>query len=79
MLLLTHDYTQQQNNDKDCGVFCCVNAYTFIYNKDILLKKFGNLANQDVNCKEMLKVKVTEILKKSDVVNENKLEHMLEE
>ena len=56
-----------------------MNAYTFIYNKDILLKKFGNLANQDVNCKEMLKVKVTEILKKSDVVNENKLEHMLEE
>ena len=56
-----------------------MNTYTFIYNKDILLKKFGNLANQDANCKEMLKVKVTEILKKSDVVNENKLEHMLEE
>ena len=77
--LLIHDYTQQQNNDKDCGVFCCINAYCLIYNKDILLKNSLTLAATLWVARRCLEVQVTESFKKSDVVDENKIEDVLEE
>ena len=77
--LLIYDYTQQQNNDKDCGVFCCINAYCFIFNKDILLKDSETLAARMWIAKKCLEVQVTESFRKSDGLDENKLEHVLEE
>ena len=69
--LLIHDYTQQQNNDKDCGVLCCINAYCFIFNKD-----WETLAARLWIAKRCLEVQVTESLKKSDVLDEKKLEYV---
>ena len=62
--LLIHDYTQQQNNDKDCGVLCCINAYCFIYSKDILLKDSETLAARLWIARRCLKVQVAEGFKK---------------
>ena len=76
--LLIHDYTQQQNNDKDCGVFCFINAYCFIFNKDILLKDSETLAARMWIAKKCLELQVTESFKKSDGLDGNKLEHVLE-
>ena len=77
--LLIHDYTQQQNNDKDCGVFCCINAYCFIYNKDILLKDSEALPASLWIERRCLEVEVAESFKTTDVLDENKLEHLLKE
>ena len=77
--LLIHDYTQQQNNDKDCGLFYCINAYCFIFNKDILLKDSETSAARPWIAKRCLEVQVTESFKKSDALDENKSEHVLEE
>ena len=62
--LLLRDSTQQQNNDKDCSVFCCINAYCFIYNKDILLKDSETLATRLWIARRCLEVQVTESFKK---------------
>ena len=62
--LLIHDHTQQENNDKDCGVFCCINTYCFIYSKDILLKDSETLAARLWLAGRCLKVQVAEGFKK---------------
>ena len=76
---MIHDHIQQQNNDKDCGVFCCINAYCFIYSKDILLKDSETLAARLWIGRRCLEVEVAESFKKTDVLDENKLEHLLKE
>ena len=62
--LLIHDYTQQQNNGNDCGLFCCINAYCFIDNKNILLKDSETLAARLWIARRCLEVHITESFKK---------------
>ena len=63
--LLIHDYTQQQNNGNDCGLFCCINAYCFIDNKNILLKDSETLAARLWIARRCLEVHFTESFKKN--------------
>ena len=75
--MLIHDCTQQQNNDKHSSVSCCINV--LFYNKNILLKDSETFAAKLWIARRCLKVQVTESLKKTDVLDKNKLEHVLEE
>ena len=70
--LLIPDYTQQQNN-------VCINAYCFIFNKDVLLKDSESLAARLWITRMCLEVQITKAFKKPNVLDENKLEHVLEE
>ena len=63
--LLIHDYAQQQNNDKDYGLFCCINANCFICSKDILLKYSETLAGRIWIARRCSEVQVAESFKKS--------------